>query len=195
MLRLFGLGPYTWIIAGSWLVLIVYWAIGMRSMKRVKRDEPLASALLNGLLLVAAFALIVVRALRVGPLAARFAPGFPAIELVGVVLVVVGIGVAMWSRAVIGSSWSGVARIAEGQRLARTGPYRVVRNPIYAGVSLAVLGMALTSGAVGGLIGFALAAVSLWRMSRAEERSLLEAFGEPYARYRARVKAFIPFIF
>jgi protein-S-isoprenylcysteine O-methyltransferase Ste14 len=190
-----GLGPYGWIVAVSWLAFVAYWAVGMRSMKRAKRTEPPGSTLLNGALLLVGFVLIILRRPRIGLLALRFAPGFPAIELVGVVLVVVGIGLAIWSRSVSGSKRSGAVRITEGQRLVRTGPYRVVRNPIYSGILLAILGMAFTSGAVGGLIGFAMAAVALWRKAQTEERHLLEEFGEPYARYQRQVKSLVPFIF
>jgi protein-S-isoprenylcysteine O-methyltransferase Ste14 len=49
--------------------------------------------------------------------------------------------------------------------------------------------------AVAGLIGFAMAAASLWWKARTEERYLLEEFGESYACYQRQVKSLIPFVF
>ena len=41
---------------------------------------------------------------------------------------------------------------------------------------------------------FALAAASLWRKLRLEERWMTEQFGDAYQRYRCRVRALVPFV-
>ena len=107
---------------------------------------------------------------------------------------VAGVALAIWSRRVLGTNWSGAVRIIEGQHLVRTGLYAVVRNPIYTGIALSVFGTALVAGTIGGLLGFALVAASLWQKGRMEEQFLLAEFGEEYAAYQRDVKFMIPFI-
>ena len=87
-----------------------------------------------------------------------------------------------------------MARIAEGQQLVTSGPYHLVRNPIYSGMLLAAFGIALTAGDVAALLGLAFVFASLWRKALVEERLLASEFGEQYAAYSRRVKRLIPFV-
>jgi len=72
--------------------------------------------------------------------------------------------------------------------------YSVVRNPIYSGMALAVLGSALVAGTLRGLRRLCPCAFALWQKGRVEERFLLAEFGEEYAAYQREVKFMIPFI-
>ena len=76
----------------------------------------------------------------------------------------------------------------------RSGPYRLVRHPIYTGLLLAFLGTAIAIGQWRGVLALLIVFVALWRKLRLEERWLGEIFGEAYARYRAEVAALIPFL-
>ena len=87
-----------------------------------------------------------------------------------------------------------MVRIVEGQHLVRSGPYRLVRNPIYSGIVLAVLGAALVRGTIGALVGVMVVVLALWLKARMEERFLLAEFGEENAAYQREVKFLIPFI-
>ena len=94
----------------------------------------------------------------------------------------------------LGRQWSLTARVLSTHHLITTGPYSVVRHPIYTSMLglLLATGLALSTwqavaiGAVVFLVGTA------WRV-RLEERLLLAAFGEEFERYRAKVPAFIPY--
>jgi protein-S-isoprenylcysteine O-methyltransferase Ste14 len=101
-----------------------------------------------------------------------------------------------WSAAHhLGKQWRLEAALSEDHELIQTGPYRWVRNPIYA----SMLGMLLATGAaytwwpmlVGGVVAF-LAGTEI--RVRAEERLLAERFQGAFADYRSRVKAYIPFV-
>jgi protein-S-isoprenylcysteine O-methyltransferase Ste14 len=78
--------------------------------------------------------------------------------------------------------------------LIRSGPYRFVRHPIYAGLLAALAAGALGSGKVHTLVGFALIAVGLLHKAALEEQFMREQFGEQYARYQHEVKSIIPFV-
>lgn len=73
------------------------------------------------------------------------------------------------------------------QVLVDTGPYRIVRHPMYAGFTLFAPGTALLLGSWVGLLGaLVLVAVVAWRAVR-EERLLCERL-EGYAEYTRRVR-------
>ena len=79
--------------------------------------------------------------------------------------------------------------------LVTSGPYRMVRHPIYTGLLLAFLGTAIARGEWRGLLAVALALWAFWRKSRVEERLMREQFGGAYEEYSQRVAALIPFVF
>ena len=80
----------------------------------------------------------------------------------------------------------------EARRLVTSGPYRIVRHPLY--VAGFVVGLALLSGAWSwaALALFALYAGATLLRARAEERVLRRAFPAAYAAYAARTPAFLP---
>lgn len=79
-------------------------------------------------------------------------------------------------------------------KLVRTGPYQIVRNPIYTGILVAFVGTALVIGEYWAVIAIFIVLpaflVKIWM----EEKFLLEEFGEEYIQYKKEVKMLIPFI-
>jgi len=75
----------------------------------------------------------------------------------------------------------------------QTGPYRLVRHPIYTGMLIAVWALAVQLGAAASLIGAALMTFGFWMKARLEERFLSAELGEAaYADYRDRTPMLIP---
>jgi protein-S-isoprenylcysteine O-methyltransferase Ste14 len=175
-------------------VFLVYWTVSSRRIHGPKLQASLTFTILNTALLYAGFVLALTGRFDVGPLLLRFAPAAAYVDIAGTALVVAGVALAIWSRRVLGANWSAVVRIVEGQHLVRKGPYAVVRNPIYSGIVLAMLGTALVAGTMGGLVGFVLVVTALWQKGRMEERFLLAEFGDEYAAYQREVKFLIPFV-
>jgi protein-S-isoprenylcysteine O-methyltransferase Ste14 len=186
--------PYRQIIAACLIVFAVYWAWGVRQIRPVRRSESATSAVFTSILMWVGFALIALGSVRRSALFSLALPASTARSIAGTTLVVIGVGIALWSRHVLGTNWSGVVRITEGQQLITNGPYRLVRNPIYSGMLLAATGIALASGALIGVLGLAIAAVSLWRKALIEEKLLASEYGEQYAAYARRTKRLIPFV-
>lgn len=95
----------------------------------------------------------------------------------------------------LGKQWSLAARVLEGHKLITSGPYNVVRNPIYTGM----FGMLLATGLaishwIGLLIAIVVFAVGTAIRVRSEERLLREAFGEEFDAYARKVPAVVPFL-
>lgn len=85
------------------------------------------------------------------------------------------------------------APIGPTERLVVGGDYRFVRNPMYLAVVSAVLAQAMIFGSVGLLLyGIAIWAVMAAFVRWYEEPTLLEHYGQEYARYCAAVRAWLP---
>ena len=122
-------------------------------------------------------------------------PAALVLALCGCLLAVAGAALVLWSRAELGSAWSLVPTADQGAGLVTTGPYRLVRHPIYLGLSMLALGEALafSSWPAVVLVLSAIVPTFLWR-TWAEERLLTDMFGEHYAHYRKQTKMIIPYL-
>jgi len=111
-----------------------------------------------------------------------------------VVLAIVGILFAWWARIYLGRLWSGSITRKEGHRVVDTGPYAIVRHPIYTGILTAAVATAIVTGTVHTVLGAFLLIIAYWMKARLEERFLREELGpENYDSYRRRVPMLLPF--
>jgi protein-S-isoprenylcysteine O-methyltransferase Ste14 len=113
--------------------------------------------------------------------------------LTAMVLAVSAVSLTMAAVKTLGKEWSLTARLLEGHTLATTGPYRLVRHPIYTGM----LGMLLATGiAISHWLALIIAVVVFFVGTeirvRSEERLLREAFGPDFEAYSRRVSSLIP---
>jgi protein-S-isoprenylcysteine O-methyltransferase Ste14 len=122
----------------------------------------------------------------------RLIPRTHAIAITAIVITLAGMAFAFWARAYLGSNWSSVPTIKEHHQLIRSGPYRLVRHPIYSGILLALMGTFLANGKVRG----ALSVIFLWigwmMKSRVEEGFMVRTFGAEYEEYRRTTGALFP---
>jgi protein-S-isoprenylcysteine O-methyltransferase Ste14 len=89
--------------------------------------------------------------------------------------------------AKVNSYASAIIEVAEGQKVISTGPYAIVRHPLYSGALIMLFGIPLALGSWWGmLVNVPLAAAIIWRLLD-EERFLLANLGG-YAEYRQTVK-------
>jgi protein-S-isoprenylcysteine O-methyltransferase Ste14 len=78
-------------------------------------------------------------------------------------------------------------QVAEGQKVISTGPYAVVRHPMYAGALLLLIGMPLALGSWYGLLGiFLFLPVLIWRLL--DEEQFLSRNLPGYLEYKAKVR-------
>jgi len=105
-----------------------------------------------------------------------------------------GIAFAWWARLHLGRLWSGSITLKERHRIVDTGPYSLVRHPIYTGLIGATLATAAAQATATAVVGWVLIVLGLWLKARAEERFLIDQFGsESYAAYQRRVPMLVPF--
>jgi len=115
------------------------------------------------------------------------------VSIVAVFLAAASVAVMLACQRTLGRQFAYQARLVEGHRLITTGPYRYVRNPIYA----ALFGLALATGLVVTrwqampLFAVIYAAGTAIRI-RSEERLLRAEFGAEFEEYARRVPALIP---
>lgn len=180
-----------WLWTGIWL----FWLVTALSVKRTVQKQTPASSLAQSLPVIAAFFLLFARHLWPDWLRRRFLPESNVTWLwTGLALTAAGIGFAVWARLWIGKNWSSRVTIKEQHELIQSGPYRIVRHPIYSGLLLAFLGTAIVHGEVRGLIGLPLAILGWGFKLRMEESFMLQQFGNAYLDYKQRVKALLPFV-
>jgi protein-S-isoprenylcysteine O-methyltransferase Ste14 len=99
---------------------------------------------------------------------------------------------AWWARLYLGSLWSGSITRKEGHRVVDSGPYRLVRHPIYTGIIAASFLLALELGTAAGFVGAAVMTLGWWMKARAEEHFLSQELGADYDDYRRRTPMLIP---
>jgi protein-S-isoprenylcysteine O-methyltransferase Ste14 len=174
-----------------WYVFGAYWAISALQVKRTKAAEKSIDRLFTLILMVAAFFLLFYD-MRLGPLEQRFLPLDNTIEWAGVVTTSLGILLAIWARYSLGPYWSARVTLKEEHRLIRSGPYRLVRHPIYTGMFLGALGRALTLGEWRGVVAVVLVLAAHTRKAMREESLLTREFGDEYASYRRNTGFLFP---
>jgi protein-S-isoprenylcysteine O-methyltransferase Ste14 len=101
---------------------------------------------------------------------------------------------AWWARLHLGRLWSSAITRKEDHRVIETGPYALVRHPIYTGLILAIFATAAAQATATSCLGAAFVAFGLWIKARVEERFLTAELGaEAYDTYRRRVPMLVPF--
>ncbi len=115
-------------------------------------------------------------------------------SVVGGILFLTGALLAVTGALNLGRNLTPLPRPKENAKLIVTGAYRLVRHPIYSGITFMAFGWALLLHSWL-TVGYALLLFAFFDVkSRREERWLQEKFPE-YAAYRRRVRKLIPFVY
>ncbi len=117
----------------------------------------------------------------------------PAAHAVGLVLAVLGIAATLYAQIAMGASWRIGVDAGERTELVTTGPFALVRNPIFAAMLPTALGLTLLVPSWVALAGFAGLLLALELQVRVvEEPYLLRTHQGDYAGYAGRVGRFVP---
>lgn len=179
-----------------WVIVWSYWIYSAWGTKRNHASR-------QGILLrvcirlgsMGSFVLVFYPHLSVAGLGVRWLPENTILACGGALLCALGLAFALWARYTLGANWSGVVTLKEDHQLMQTGPYAVVRHPLYAGFLLGMLGTALTLGEVRGVLAFALMSTTFAKKIYDEEQLMMFQFPNEYLSYKSRVARVIPFIF
>jgi protein-S-isoprenylcysteine O-methyltransferase Ste14 len=183
---------FSLVIPLLWLAWIVYWLALARGNKDNSRKEPIASRLAHIVPLGVGGYLLFSDAVPRWLLRSPIFPGNWVTDSVGLACIVIGLALTVWAREHLGKNWSGTVTVKVGHELVRSGPYRLVRHPIYTGLLLAFVGSAVARDEWRAVVALVIIFGALWRKFRFEEKWMGEQFGTEYVRYRAEVPALIP---
>jgi len=192
-----------WTSAGALTIVIVCW-IAFAATFLFRAKPPLTKDAVNAPkswlgIVLQGFAYFPVWAIPRRPFFSPFVDSLYglniALQLLGAALSIVCVVLTIRAVQELGKQWSLEARLVEGHELVTTGPYSLVRHPIYA----AMLGMLIATGIVLSYWAIIIGAVVVFLIgtfirTRFEERLLREAFGEQFERWRSRVPGLIPFL-
>jgi len=176
-----------------WLAWLLYWGVAALGAKRTERRESAGSRLLHALPLMLAAYLIWADRVPGRWLNERLLAWRPWQFWIGALLTALGLGFAVWARVQLGRNWSATVTIKQDHELVTSGPYAIVRHPIYTGLLVAFAGSALARGEWRSAAAIVIAWAAIWRKLKLEERWMVERFGERYRAYRERLPALVPF--
>ena len=182
-------------IRDAWIGLLVIWLLAAFRTKRTVRRQSVSSRLLIvGLVVLTGYLTFDAERLRLGVLNRRLLPKTPALGWIGLALTVAGIGFALLARFYLGRNWSGVVTVKQDHELIRSGPYRFLRHPIYAGLLLALIGTEIVFGRGWAFLVVGMVLLIFVYKIRLEEQFMIEQFGEEYLQYKRETKALIPLV-
>jgi CubicO group peptidase (beta-lactamase class C family)/protein-S-isoprenylcysteine O-methyltransferase Ste14 len=179
-------------LAVLWIVWFVSWMAASAWTSRTVGSPGVGAHLLYRLLVAAGAVLMLLPGTRTAALPLVPSPGpAEAWTLVGVAAC--GFAFTWWARLHIGRLWSSNVTRKADHHVVDTGPYAIVRHPIYSGLALAALATALARDLVAALAGAVLMVISFWIKARIEERFLSAELGpDAYAAYARRVPMLVP---
>jgi protein-S-isoprenylcysteine O-methyltransferase Ste14 len=188
--------PYRWIIAGSWLLFVAYWALAAVGTKRNTSRQRWRWEIPLRLVVMLLFAVVLQSRSLQQFLAEtqRSASHSAILGWTGAALSVLGFTLAINARRHLGRNWGLPMSRKEQPELVTSGPYALIRHPIYTGLILAMLGSAI---AVNALLALLLVPVGAYFIysARREEAVMLQQFPEQYAAYMARTGMLAPCLF
>jgi protein-S-isoprenylcysteine O-methyltransferase Ste14 len=176
------------VVGAVWAAFWLYWLVAAFSVKRgrVAWSRELRARVVLAAAVILLLRLGVLRHYRVNTAAWR--------DALGLALLAVGLALAVWARVHIGRNWGMPMTRKDEPELVTSGPYRLVRHPIYSGILLALVGTAVAL-SWEWLIAAALAAIYFGYSATVEERYLAAQFPDAYPRYRRSTKMLVPFVF
>lgn len=176
------------IIVAVWVAFWAYWLIAARGVKSGQSggwNRFIGSRV--------ALIVVVIFLVRAVGLRGHSARTDPVLAGVGLALFLLGLALAVWARLYIGRNWGTPMSHKDEPELVTTGPYRLIRHPIYTGLILAMLGTALATTLYGLIAAAVLAGFFIYSATR-EEAYLTEQFQDTYRAYKRSTKMLIPFV-
>jgi protein-S-isoprenylcysteine O-methyltransferase Ste14 len=175
-----------------WIVWFVSWLLAARWSNATEARPSVASELLYRAVTIVGVAFLFLR----GP----YVEGVPKLwdtprvvswGLVG--LAAVGFAFCWWARLHLGRMWSSSVTRKADHHIVDTGPYALVRHPIYTGIIIAAAAVAAQVATLLAPAGLALLVLGFWIKARLEERFLREQLGrEAYDAYARRTGMLFP---
>ena len=185
------------LIVGCWIVFVAIWLAAARSRKETAEREPLPGRIAYALPLFIGSVLIfngfshTSYPLR---LETPILPQSPLTGWLGFAITASGVIIAVWARKALGRNWSASVVVKQDHELVTSGPYALVRHPIYTGFLMMYAGSVVALGTRAACLGLVLIVFGIRIKLGLEERLMSRTFADSYQAYAARSKRIIPFI-
>ena len=174
--------------AVGWAAFWLYWLVTAFSAKRGR------VAWSRELRIRAVIVVVAILLIRLGAFRGHGLDTDPWRAGFGLVLFALGLAFAVWARVHIGRNWGLPMTQKSESELVTSGPYRLVRHPIYSGILTAGIGTAVALNWLW-LTVVALAAVYFVYSALVEERYLADRFPDTYPAYKRSTRMLVPFVF
>jgi len=181
-------------LALIWVAFGVFWVLPAVLGKRTVQRQASGARILQLAMLVAAYVLLADPDLGLRLLNLPVLRDGRTTDVIGYCLLAAGMVFAGWARFSLGGNWSSNVTIKQDHTLVSSGPYRIVRHPIYTGLLIALSGTAIVLGELRCFLGVLIAAIAWKYKSINEEAFMVQKFGEQYTQYRTQVKGLVPYI-
>ncbi len=185
---------HRYLFAALWLSYLAYWQVKSKDVKATERSESVPSRLMRVFSIVCAVLLLSLPRVPPSFLNERFLPLSDWCFWCGAGITACGLLFSVWGRRHLGTNWSQAVTVKKGHELITSGPYGLVRHPIYTGLLLAFVGSAVARGEWRGLLAVALVFAVLWHKLSLEEKWMRAQFGESYEAYSRHVAALVPHV-
>jgi len=182
------------IILACWWIFLVVWIVNAARTKTTVQRQSVASMMAHRLPVGFGWWLLVITPTWSPFLSRQLLQRTPILDAASVALCAGGLTFTIWARQTLAGNWSSDVTFKQNHELIRTGPYRIVRHPIYTGLLVMFFGTALHIGQMRGIVSLALITLGFWIKLRQEERLMMQHFPDAYPNYRREVKALVPFV-
>jgi protein-S-isoprenylcysteine O-methyltransferase Ste14 len=189
------MNAYTLLTQACWAVLFGYWWLMSRQVKIATYRQSSAARAVYLFFLILGFVLLYVPATHIAVLDYQIFPLSTITGLTGVGICIAGVAFAIWARKTLGNNWSGNVTLKKEHELIQSGPYSLVRHPIYTGFEICFLGAAITTGQLKGFMAILIIFINHLQKIKLEEAIMHQQFPGQYEAYAKRVKRLIPFIY
>jgi protein-S-isoprenylcysteine O-methyltransferase Ste14 len=176
------------VFAVGWAAFWLYWFVAAFSVKRGRAPWT------RELGIRAVIVLVVIVLIRSGTFRDRGLNTDLWLAGIGLVLFALGLGFAIWARVHLGRNWGTPMTQKDDPELVTSGPYHLVRHPIYSGILLAGVGTAVALSWVW-LTAVVLAGIYFVYSATVEERFMTEQFPDAYPQYVRSTKMLVPFVY
>src|SRR5580692_2367658 len=166
----------------TWVVFWVYWLISAISMRGSKITA--SGYYFRFRLLVALILIVILRNYSIKHLVNEndYRVHTLLIKIIGTIVFITGLGLAVWARVHLGRNWGTPMTERQKPELITSGPYQLVRHPIYTGIILGLLGTTLAISTIW-ILAVIFASLFFYFSAVKEETYLLKNFPEAYPKY------------
>lgn len=182
------MGAVKLVFAVGWAAFWLYWLVAAFSVKRGRISWS------HELRIRVVIVVVVILLIRLGIFRGHGLDTDLWRAGVGLVFFALGLGFAIWARIHLGRNWGTPMTQKDEPELVASGPYHLVRHPIYSGILAAGIGTAVALSWLW-LTVVALAGIYFLYSATVEERYMTEQFPDSYPVYRRSTKMLVPFVF